>query len=144
MAKESKIWYNNLMSELYIPIGSLEAVSIFIAAIIGYIGIGVMGWGGIISGWHFLRCSVMRTNHLPNIRIELGKHLALGLEFLVGKDIIETIVRPSWDDLGKLAAMITLRTIVTFMLSWELKEVKAEIKEEAAHRREILKAKKNA
>jgi uncharacterized membrane protein len=60
----------------------------FIAAIIGYIGIGIMGWGGIISGWHFLRCSILRTNHLPNIRIELGKHLALGLEFLVGKDII--------------------------------------------------------
>ncbi|PIR49316.1 hypothetical protein COU79_05570 [Candidatus Peregrinibacteria bacterium CG10_big_fil_rev_8_21_14_0_10_54_7] len=64
------------------------------------------------------------------IRIELGKHLALGLEFLVGKDIVESIVHPTWNDLGKLGAIIALRTVVTVFLSRELKEVEEELKVE--------------
>lgn len=114
---------------------SLESVSIFFAAIIGYIGVTVMAFGGIKSALHFILSSIRGNNHLPYIRIDLGKHLALGLEFLVGKDIIETIIRPSWDELGKLAAIIVLRTAVTMMLSWELKEIKEEIAADEAYMR---------
>lgn len=114
---------------------SLESVSIFFAAIIGYIGVTVMAYGGIKSALHFILSSIRGNNHLPYIRIDLGKHLALGLEFLVGKDIIETIIRPSWDDLGKLAAIIALRTAVTMMLSWELKEIQEEIAQDEAYMR---------
>ena len=90
-----------------------------------------MAYGCINAAYRYVTCMIMhKVEELPYIRIILGKHLSLGLEFLVGKDIIETIVRPSWDDLGKLAAIIALRTAVTFMLSWELKELKAEIYED--------------
>lgn len=55
----------------------------------------------------------------------------MGLEFLVGKDIIESVVHPTWDDLGKLGAIIILRTVVTIFLSRELKEVEEEFKLES-------------
>ena len=106
---------------------SLETVSIFAAGIIGYIGVMIMAYGAVKSAAHFILSTIRQNNHLPYIRIDLGKHLALGLEFLVGKDIIESIMRPSWDDLGKLAVIIALRIVVTMMLSWELKEIKEEI-----------------
>ena len=48
----------------------------------------------------------------------------------MGKDIIETIVSPTWTDLGKLAAIVALRTVVTVFLSWELKAVIHEVEEE--------------
>lgn len=106
---------------------SLETLSIFAAGVIGYIGVVIMAYGGIKSAIRFILSTLRRQNHLPYIRIELGKHLSLGLEFLVGKDIIESIVHPTWDELGKLAAIIALRTAVTFILSWELREAKSEI-----------------
>jgi uncharacterized membrane protein len=109
---------------------SLETIAIFFAGILGYVGVSVMAFGGIKSAMHFILSTIRGNNHLPYIRIDLGKHLALGLEFLVGKDIIESIISPSWDDLGKLAAIIALRTAVTMMLSWELKEVKEELEQD--------------
>jgi len=119
--------------ELIVITTSLEALSIFVASIIGYIGVMIMAYGGISSAIHFMLSTIRKRNHLPYIRIELGKHLALGLEFLVGKDIIESIMQPSWDELGKLAAIITLRTAVTLMLSWEIKQIKEELHEESVH-----------
>ena len=97
--------------------------SVVVAHAVGFIGVLIMAYGGLRSGGMFLFCVLKRQDHLANIRIELATHLALGLEFLVGKDIIETIIEPSWEDLGKLAAIVTLRTIVTIFLSWELKDL---------------------
>lgn len=121
--------------ELLAISASLEELSIFAASIIGYIGVVIMAYGAVSGAAHFILSTVRRNNHLPYIRIHLGKHLALGLEFLVGKDIIESIIRPSWDDLGKLAVLIVLRTVVTMMLSWELREIQEEIVEEQKYKR---------
>lgn len=117
--------------DLFVLTTSLEAISIFAAGIIGYIGVAIMAYGGIKSAVHFIISAARKKNHLPHIRIDLGKHLALGLEFLVGKDIIETIIQPSWDDLGKLAVIVALRTVITLMLSWEIRKLKKELREEA-------------
>lgn len=130
---------NTLMRELLPDVLGLDEVSFLVSEIVGFIGVAIMAYGSLLAAWHFLECTFnYKKDGLPRIRIELGKHLALGLEFLVGKDIIESIVRPSWDDLGKLAAIIILRTAVTFMLSWELKEIKDELEEEELHQK-VLK-----
>lgn len=115
----------HLMSNAF-TIG-LDALSIAIATMIGYVGVFIMAYGCIRSLYEFLISGKEREHQLPMIRVHLGKHLALGLEFLVGKDIVETIVHPSWDDLGKLGAIILLRTVVTIFLSRELKEVEEEL-----------------
>jgi uncharacterized membrane protein len=129
----------NFIHDLILVTTSLEALSVFVASIIGYIGVMIMAYGGVKSAIHFMLSTIRKQNHLPYIRIELGKHLALGLEFLVGKDIIESIMQPTWDELGKLAAIIALRTAVTLMLSWELKEIKEELDEEKEHKAAMLK-----
>ncbi len=55
------------------------------------------------------------------IRLSLGKSLALTLEFLLAADILRTAVAPNWDDIGKLAAIATLRTLLNYFLERELK-----------------------
>lgn len=105
----------------------LDAVSIVIATMIGYVGVLIMAYGCVRALWEFLMSGRSHDRKLPMIRVHLGKHLALGLEFLVGKDIVESIVHPTWDDLGKLGAIIILRTVVTIFLSRELKEVEDEL-----------------
>jgi uncharacterized membrane protein len=109
----------------------LSRISLTLGEVIGYIGIAIMLVGVAKALWlFFTRQLIGRENILSAIRIELGQYLALGLEFLVGKDIIESLVNPTWDDLGKLAAIIVLRTILTIFLQRELKEIEHDAREE--------------
>ncbi|PIQ76252.1 hypothetical protein COU78_04815 [Candidatus Peregrinibacteria bacterium CG10_big_fil_rev_8_21_14_0_10_49_24] len=125
-------------------ISGLQYVSLITAAIIGFIGVIIMAFGALYSASLFILSVLQRKNHLPQIRIELGKYLALGLEFLVGKDIIETIVHPTWTDLGKLAAIVALRTVITLFLSWELKDVLHGMEEEQEMAKMVSRQKKSS
>ena len=71
---------------------------------------------------------VLRNTIIPRIEIRqnLGRSLALALEFLLGADILQTAVAPTWDDIGKLAAIAVLRTGLNYFLAAELKETKPE------------------
>lgn len=55
-------------------------------------------------------------------RLRLGHSLSLGLEFLIGADILKSAVSPTWQDLGQLAAIVAIRSTINFLLMWELKE----------------------
>lgn len=57
------------------------------------------------------------------IRLSFGRSLVLALEFLLAADILQTAVAPTWDDIGKLAAIATIRTILNYFLEKELKSV---------------------
>lgn len=65
---------------------------------------------------------------LMQIRMKVGEYLALWLEFLIWKDILESIINPTWDGLGKLGAIVVIRTVITFFLAREIKEIKHELK----------------
>jgi uncharacterized membrane protein len=57
------------------------------------------------------------------IRVKFGSSVAVSLELLLGADVLATAVAPSWDDIGKLAAIAVLRTALNYFLGKELKEV---------------------
>jgi uncharacterized membrane protein len=54
------------------------------------------------------------------IRLSLGRSLALALEFLLGADILNTAVAPSWEQVGLLAAIAAIRTALNYFLQKEL------------------------
>ncbi len=54
------------------------------------------------------------------IRTGLGHSLSLGLEFLLAADILGTAINPSWDAIGKLAAIAAIRTGLNYFLHREL------------------------
>jgi uncharacterized membrane protein len=49
-------------------------------------------------------------------RLEIGHSFSLGLAFLIGASIIKTILAPTWNDIGQLAAIIAIRTALNFFL----------------------------
>ncbi len=55
------------------------------------------------------------------VRIQFGSSLTVALELLLGADILATAIAPTWDDIGKLAAIAVLRTALNFFLERELK-----------------------
>lgn len=56
------------------------------------------------------------------IRLMLGKWLALSLEFTLAADILRSIIAPTWDEIGKLAAIIVLRTVLNYFLEKEFEQ----------------------
>ena len=55
------------------------------------------------------------------LRHELGYYLLLGLEFLIAADIIDTLMKPSAQDLIALGAIVLIRTVISYSLNAELK-----------------------
>lgn len=53
-------------------------------------------------------------------RLILARYLSLALEFQLGADILGTAVSPSWDQIGKLAAVAVIRTGLNYFLMVEL------------------------
>ncbi|MFA7681529.1 MAG: DUF1622 domain-containing protein [Candidatus Peribacteraceae bacterium] len=109
---------------------NLESLSILIASLLGYVGVVIIFYGGLKGFVYFIHaCLYPRQGHVPLIRIELAKYLSLGLEFLVGRDVIGTIVHPTWDELGKLIIIVLLRTAVSLFLDYELRKLHRDMEE---------------
>jgi len=53
-----------------------------------------------------------------------GRWLVAGLTFQLAADIIETAITPSWDDIGRLAAIAVVRTFLNFFLERDLGELR--------------------
>ena len=76
-------------------------------------------------------CSKLKYNHKTNIIIDLGKTLALALEFKMGAEIVNTVIVRDLAELGTLAIVIALRAILSVLIHWEIKnEKKLEEKEQ--------------
>lgn len=105
-------------------------ISHYIATFIGYIGLGVMLFGVIYSLILVARKMTGDRVVMGEIRLNLGHYLVLALEFLVAKDILESIFDPSLITLFELLLIVIIRSVLTYFLNKELKEVKEEIEEE--------------
>ena len=54
------------------------------------------------------------------LRQVLGYYLLLGLEFLIAADIIDTLMKPTTQDLILLGAIVAIRTVISYSLNSEL------------------------
>ena len=57
---------------------------------------------------------------LAPLRVQLGQSMVLGLEFQVAADVLRTAANPTWDDILLLAVLIGIRSVLNFLLEWEL------------------------
>jgi uncharacterized membrane protein len=86
-------------------------------------GAAIVALGTVLALLGFVRALVAnRSAGFTNVRLTLGRYLALALEFQLGADILSTAVAPSWDKIGKLAAIAVIRTALNFFLTRELQE----------------------
>ena len=55
------------------------------------------------------------------VRLTLARYLSLALEFQLAADILSTAIAPSWDQIGKLAAIAVIRTGLNYFLAQEVR-----------------------
>ena len=63
-----------------------------------------------------------RNSRNVEIRKLLASYILLSLEVLVVADIIESVIKPTWTDILKLALIILIRTIISYFLNLEIEE----------------------
>jgi uncharacterized membrane protein len=61
------------------------------------------------------------------VRLDLGRVLALGLEFQLASDLLRTAIAPSFREIGQLAAVAAIRTALNFFLRREIPEEREEL-----------------
>jgi uncharacterized membrane protein len=83
----------------------------------------VIGIAAVEALWKalplFLRSEAAQQAKVE-VRLGLGRWLALGLEFALAADILRTAIAPTWREIGQLAAIATLRTALNFFLEREI------------------------
>jgi uncharacterized membrane protein len=77
---------------------------------------------------HVLRSAWLRYAHW----------LVAGLTFQLGADIIETSIAPTWDDVGRLAAIAGIRTFLNYFLERDVGELNELKGSDAARERPAL------
>lgn len=112
------------MVENWIIEGSLY-VSLMVegiaAMVVAYAAVEAVVRGFMAVGKHTGSNSAETAHNVKeDIRLRLGRWLAVALELLLGADILRTAVAPSWNEIGKLAAIAAIRTALNFFLQREI------------------------
>ena len=85
------------------------------------VGALIIGFGMVLAGLRFLRHPLASNlAAFAYVRLTFARFLAIALEFQLGADILSTAVAPSWDAIGKLAAIAVIRTALNYFLSREM------------------------
>jgi uncharacterized membrane protein len=102
----------------------LRLVAQTIATLVEGVGIAIVAVAVVLAAVRYLAGLAAQRRTVPSdgIRLGLGRSLALSLEFLLGADILRTAVEPSWDEIGRLAAIAAIRTALNFFLQREIAE----------------------
>lgn len=66
-----------------------------------------------------------RGQNFTPVRLVFARYLTLALELQLAADILSTSVAPSWDRIGKLAAIAVIRTALNYFLSLEMQREEA-------------------
>jgi uncharacterized membrane protein len=60
------------------------------------------------------------------IRLTLGRFLALALEFQLASDVLRTAISPNFREIGQLAAIAAIRTVLNYVLAREISEERSQ------------------
>ncbi len=92
--------------------------------VVELVGVGVLIAGAALACGAFLLRLARRMSFreaYQELRADLGRAILLGLEFLVIADIIGTVaVEPTLQNLGVLAVIVAIRTLLSFALELEV------------------------
>lgn len=93
---------------------------------VGSIGVAVIVWGSFVSFVELCLVEKRRfkredvSEKLDHIRHHLGFYLLMGLEFMIGGDIIRTVIRPTLQELAVLGSLVAIRTVISYFLNREM------------------------
>lgn len=108
------------------PMGLFTPVLEWVVAGINAVGVVVLVWGVAVGMAGFLRIELRRLRGSPfeaertSLRQSVGYYLLLALELLIAADIIETMIKPTLNQLALLGGVVVIRIATSYALGREL------------------------
>ncbi|HSX04611.1 MAG TPA: DUF1622 domain-containing protein [Rhabdochlamydiaceae bacterium] len=99
----------------------------YVSLAIGLIGALIIVWGALVSAIQLGSIERKRFTgknlyvKRNRIRHYLSTYLLTGLEYMIGADVIRTVIRPTLQELIILGSMVAIRTVISYFLNKEMK-----------------------
>ena len=103
-----------------------DALLAYIQEFIDTIAVFIICFGAARAAYHLGLLLIYQTLDINYIRFQFGESLILGLEFMICSDVIGSLVEPNYYNLGLLALIVLIRSILGYFLSGELSELTPE------------------
>lgn len=95
-----------------------------------WLRLGVEALGAVVIGAGLIatlrvlwrNITVEKDPGFSKVRVTFARYLTLALELQLAAGILSTSVSPSWDQIGKLAAIAVIRTALNFFLTQEMRD----------------------
>ena len=119
---------------------TLELLRAWLAIATGYAGVVidtiallVVIVGTIEAAFGGVRLMFVESNghQKREVWVRYGRWLVAALTFQLAADIIETSIAPTWDDVGRLAVIAVIRTLLNYFLEKDLAEARERQRETA-------------
>ncbi|GIJ76824.1 Uncharacterized membrane protein [Micromonospora phaseoli] len=109
--------------------GSLRHGHHLVVTAVELVGVVVIVVGVV---WAALRFVIDGLRHrdaavFTRIRLSLGRFLVLGLEFQLAADILRTALTPTFAQIGQLAGIATIRTVLNYVLAREIAQEQRQV-----------------
>lgn len=98
-----------------------DQMLLYIREFIAAIGVIVITAAALRSAYQLLIFLLHKKIALNTVRLQFGNSVLLGLEFMVGADIVGSMVQPNYYNLGLLAILVLVRTVLSYFLDKELR-----------------------
>jgi uncharacterized membrane protein len=113
----------------------ISSIMDIVSYLIGLAGVLVIVIGVIQTIWLYI--TQHKNVYFGKLRLILNTHMILGLDFFIGKDVIDTFLMHSddmsWSELGRdliaLITVITIRIVLSYFLEKEIDNIQHKQKE---------------
>ncbi len=115
---------NDLPMKDLLSDGTLRDAVDLLVRLVEAVGALIIFSGAAVGFFGFLTALVRRRtmSGFAEVRVRLGRYLALGLEFQLAADILRTAVAPSFEEIGQLAAVAAIRTALNGTVALDANE----------------------
>jgi uncharacterized membrane protein len=114
----------------------------FLRSFAAYSALGVESIAVLLIAYGALEAFAQSTMHVlrgkspagwrRELFVRFGVWLLLGLQFALAADIVRSVISPTWNDIGQLAAIALIRTFLNHFLEKDLDDVSLAAAHESA------------
>lgn len=91
------------------------------------LGAAVIAFGLLMAVIALVRNTLHRQDEgFNSVRLRFARYLTLALELQLAADVLSTAIAPSWESIGKLAAVAVIRTALNYFLEREIRNERDE------------------
>ena len=93
----------------------------YVILIVEAIGAVVIAAGVVVAVASYVLALIgVRPVTYEHVRLQLARSIALGIEFQLASDVLGTAVSPTFAQIGRLAAIAAIRTLLNYFLAQEI------------------------